>query len=290
MGTKKQHYVPQAYLENFSYAKQIWVYNRVNKKIYKSNIRDTCEKNHLYETELRNSPNHNNFVLYNAIENTFSDAEGRYANILKKVISICNNYDNRNAIILRSSEKEALANLISNLFVRNPVILDVFMDGVGDTKEISELMPYEELFNALGISESEPFFKAAYKNTIAFEEIEGSWPNIIKNSILDMYVYILKCPDGLDFVTASFPIRYTTKDLHGDEFILNSLYVPITPCFALLYLDKKVPGRTNKIFEIEEKMVNKLNLDYLKFDKNRSYSILSHNKELLERLRNKEIE
>lgn len=290
MGTKKQHYVPQVYLRNFTYTDQIWVYNRVNKKIYKSSIRDVCAKNHLYETEWINSPNDNDFVLYNAIENTFSEAEGRYAYILKKFISICNNNENRNAIILKSAEKEEMANFISNLFVRNPVMLDVFMEGFEDAKELPELIPYKELFDVLGVSGSESFFKTAYKNTITFEEVEGAWPNIIRNCLINMYVYILKSPECLDFVTASFPIMYTTKELQENETIIKSLYVPITPRFALLYLDKKAPGHTNKIFEIQEKMVNKLNLDYLKFDKNRSYKILSNDKEHLEKLKNKEAE
>jgi hypothetical protein len=288
--TKKQHYVPQVYLKNFTCTEQIWVYNRLNKKIYKSSIRDVCVKNHLYETERKNSFSDENYVLYNAIENTFSEAEGGYANILKKFISICYNKENRNALILRPAEKEEVASLISNLFVRNPVTLDVFMEGFDEAKELPELAPYTELLNIVGISESESFFKAAYKNIITFEEVEGAWPNIIKDCLINMYVYILKSPEGSNFVTASFPIMYTTKELNKNETNLKSLYVPITPRFALLYLDKKAPGRTNKILEIQEKMVNKLNLDYLKYDENRSYLILSHNKELLEKLKNKENE
>ena len=50
MSTKKQHYVPQFYLKNFSdESLQLYVLNKNIKKIYKSSVRDICSRNNLYE-------------------------------------------------------------------------------------------------------------------------------------------------------------------------------------------------------------------------------------------------
>ena len=50
MSTKKQHYVPQFYLKNFSdESLQLYVLNKNIKKIDKSSVRDICYRNNLYE-------------------------------------------------------------------------------------------------------------------------------------------------------------------------------------------------------------------------------------------------
>lgn len=48
---KKQHYVPQCYLENWSIPKthQLYVYDKIQQKIRKSNITDCASENYFYD-------------------------------------------------------------------------------------------------------------------------------------------------------------------------------------------------------------------------------------------------
>lgn len=49
--TKKQHYIPQFYLNNFmNDSGKLWVYDRLKEKIYACSPKDTACENYLYET------------------------------------------------------------------------------------------------------------------------------------------------------------------------------------------------------------------------------------------------
>ena len=46
--------------------------------------------------------------------------EGEYSPLLKRIIDICRNPQNKNALICNHEEKEMLASFVTNIFVRNP--------------------------------------------------------------------------------------------------------------------------------------------------------------------------
>ena len=55
------------------------------------------------------NPKLGKFVLENQIENYFADKEGEYSYLIKRIIDICKNPQNKNALICRHEEKEMLA-------------------------------------------------------------------------------------------------------------------------------------------------------------------------------------
>jgi hypothetical protein len=70
---KKQHYIPQFYLREFSQdGSNLFVYNLKNKKDYKCKIRNLCQNNYFYGRDLK-------------LEALFSKIEFEQASILKKI-------------------------------------------------------------------------------------------------------------------------------------------------------------------------------------------------------------
>ena len=96
--TKKQHYVPQFYLRNFtSDDNKLWVFDRVKEEYYFRTPKEVCYEKYLYETPWKDEePKLGKFVLENQIENYFADKEGEYSPLLKRIIDICRNPQNKN--------------------------------------------------------------------------------------------------------------------------------------------------------------------------------------------------
>lgn len=262
MSTKKQHYVPQFYLKNFSdESLQLYVLNKNQKKIYKSSVRDICSKNNLYEIKWQKKPTGQEaFILKNSIENSLCEMEGRYANVLQKVISICSNENNINALILNKYEKEELAEFIANLYVRNPDILKDFMEYYSDLKDSDEIKDIKECCNLLNITDFDSVFDYSVKKSIVFNDIEGVFPYFVKNSILEMHPYIWISKD-ISFITASFPIICSTNK-ENNKSMFSSLFIPLTPKIAIAYSKNKIKGKINKINFLPFKTANKINKCY----------------------------
>ena len=50
--TRRQHYVPQFYLRNFTdEINMFWIFNRSTKNFNRSKPKDICREDYLYETE-----------------------------------------------------------------------------------------------------------------------------------------------------------------------------------------------------------------------------------------------
>lgn len=120
--TKRQHYILQFYLKNFTDdSNKLWVYDRLRKKFFKNSPKDICCEKNLYETLWEDVDSRlGEFVLQNQMENKFAQQEGIYNFLLKRIINICTNTQNRAALICNKDEKRILAGFVANLFLRNP--------------------------------------------------------------------------------------------------------------------------------------------------------------------------
>ena len=105
--TKKQHYVPQFYLRNFtSDDNKLWVFDREKKEYYHSAPKDICFEKFLYETPWEDAnPKLGKYVLENQIEDYFAEKEGEYSSLLRKIIGICKETKNRNGANLQCIRK-----------------------------------------------------------------------------------------------------------------------------------------------------------------------------------------
>lgn len=86
--TKRQHYVPQFLLKNFSVdGKRVTVWDRKQRVFFESGVKDICCLDDLYEVKWKDSnPKLGTYVLDNKLEKEFSQAEGSASSVIKHII------------------------------------------------------------------------------------------------------------------------------------------------------------------------------------------------------------
>lgn len=264
--TKKQHYVPRFLLKNFSDDQEAaWCLKKSNLKVFKTNIRNICCKSYLYETRWEHPVSNKEFVLSNDIEKRFSEKEKDYADLLRRIIEICKNKENQNALIFTSSEKEKMASFVSNLFCRNPKTMECYMQEIPNEEEIDEIQIFKDILQKLGIDDFSPFYEHAYKCGICNEDYSGTIAAEVKKTLINSKVHILKSSSEENFIIGSFPLLYEEIDLGKDSFVKN-LFLPIHPKLGVLYTkkDNAFQKQSNKIIEISGSDVLKINSFFIK--------------------------
>lgn len=188
--TKKQHYLPQFYLDNFTNNKgKLWIYDQLKRNIFTSSPRDIACENYLYETRWENAnPDLGDFVLPNQIEKKFAEQEGRYSKLLKRIVSICTNTQNKKALICNREEKEILASFISNIYLRNPwsmrqADLDCVTDGIMDVEEIKAI---DFILQSMELGGTESLIKFSSKKIWLDEEFDGGIQQKFKKILRSM--------------------------------------------------------------------------------------------------------
>lgn len=176
--TKKQHYIPQFYLNNFTNdSGKLWVYDRLNRKFFASSPRDIASEKYLYETRWEDAnPKLGDFVLPNQIENKFAEQEREYSKLLQKIVSICANPQNGNALVCTKDEKESMAGFVSNVLLRNPwsmkqADLDCVTDGIMDVEEIKAI---DTMLQLMEFGGTESLVKFSSKRIWLDESFDGS--------------------------------------------------------------------------------------------------------------------
>lgn len=279
--TKKQHYVPQFYLRSFTPDdNKLWVYDRVKEQYYFQTPKEVCYENYLYETPWEDeNPKLGKFVLENQIENYFADKEGEYSLLLKRIIDICRNPQNKNALICNHEEKEMLASFVANIFVRNPWSLKQIESDLPleELKKNEEIQAIEQVIQIMGLGDIDSLVKAADKKVWLTEEFNGSR---LAPYILEMN-YIFLVSDEAQFITSSFPAIYELSDIEEDRLIPSNIYLPVHPQIALLYNGAVSKTKSNRLNIIDREMVHKLNSFYLKRDMGQIRFLIAKDKESL---------
>ena len=125
--TKKQHYLPKAYLQFFAQQerkkKKIYAYFISEKTVRYIPIDDICQKQYLYE-QWFTFPGDSNIYMYapNEIENSFIEEEGQYAAITKRIIDETCSSD---IVILTAEERRKLAQFMSRIVHRSPEMIHI---------------------------------------------------------------------------------------------------------------------------------------------------------------------
>lgn len=98
--TKKQHYIPQFHLKNFTdNNSKIWILNKNNNRLYKNSIENVCARNYLYETKWKEPFINQKFISANIYRKNLSIREGGYATLLRQIIKMCNDKTNEKGAI-----------------------------------------------------------------------------------------------------------------------------------------------------------------------------------------------
>lgn len=283
--TKKQHYIPQFYLNNFTNdSGKLWVYDRLKEKIYACSSRDIACENYLYETCWENAnPKLGKFVLPNQIENKFAVKESRYSKLLQKIIVVCSDPQNKRALICSKEEKGILASFVSNMFLRNPwsmkeADLECITDGIMDVEEIKDINMMLQLMEFGG---TESLVKFASKMVWLDEDFDGSMQQESTKDLWGLKYCFIKT-EKKQFVTSSFPV------LHGiDETTVEEekiIYFPLHPHIALLYGNSLPHKVWNRMGVLPEGDIDFWNRQYYKLEIEKVRFIYAKEKSVLEKL------
>ena len=278
--TKKQHYVPQFYLRNFtSDDNKLWVFDRIKEEYYFRTPKEVCYEKYLYETPWNEDPKLGKFVLENQIENYFADKEGEYSPLLKRIIDICRNSQNKNALICNHEEKKRLASFVANVFERNPWSLKQIESDLPleELKKNEEIQAIERIIQIMGFGDIDSLVKAADKRVWLTEEFDGSR---LAPRILEMnYTFLVS--NGEPFITSSFPAIYELCDIEERGLMPSNIYLPVHPQIALLYNGTIPKMKSNRLKTVGEEIVHELNSVYLKSDVEQMRFLIARDKESL---------
>ncbi|WP_193708439.1 DUF4238 domain-containing protein [Alkalibaculum sporogenes] len=288
--TRRQHYVPQFYLRNFiDNSKMFWIYNRSKKNINRSRPKDICRVDYLYETEWKKSNEKlGKYVLLNSMENTFSFQEKEYSKVLNQIFTVCEMPSNQNALICSSTEKNILAQFITNMLLRNPWSLRQYMQKncSNDIQGYEELEAIKELLDLLGFGGFESLCEVANKRILLDEKFTGGIPENLIEEVRTMNFSILKTEE-MKFITSDFPVLYETFDTDEGITKLLWIYLPISSKYALFYSGNNVSRNfRNRLVVLENEKATKMNFFYLKQEKEQSKFLIAEDKNVLEKLVN----
>ena len=265
--TKKQHYIPQFYLKNFAGNDgKLWVYDRIEKKYFKSDPKDICCEKYLYEMPWENAnPKLGKYILPNQIEDDFAKKESEYSKLLEKITKICSYSQNKRALVCHKDEKRLLASFVANIFLRNPWSLErANINSVPDElMKNKEIQSIDELLKTMNFGGIESLVKAVNKKIWLDEEFIGNVPKQRINDVLDLNFSILVSKKQ-QFITSSFPVVYTTYDSQDEKTHFNSLFLPIHSYIGLIYTHCAISKYfQNRMIVIESNVVNQINQWYL---------------------------
>ncbi len=257
--TKNQHYVHVGYLKNFADEEGfVYVWDKVKDRSFKAHPVDICREDYLYETEWPDAPGDRRFVLLNQIEKTLSKEEGKYSALVRKILSVVLDEKNRGAIVCRDKdERETLASLVANLYLRNPVIID--------TEEIrnvpKSIMNHEVvksiefILDALGMKGIESMVEqASLRAWVDPKMNNGTHERLVRDLLKADMLFLIS--EGEPFITSNFPSMLLTNGAQsGIRF-----YLPLSPKCAVLYDDSKAfRHRRNRIVKLDDEDVRTFN-------------------------------
>ena len=283
--TKKQHYLPQFYLNNFvNNSGKLWIYDRLKGNIFASDSRNIGCENYLYETRWEDAnPELGDFVFPNQIEKQFSEQEGRYSKLLKRIVSICVNPQNKRALICNEEDKELLASFVSNMLLRNPwsmkvAGLDCVTDGV---MEMEEIKITDTILQHLNLGGTKSLVKFSGKKIWLDEEFDGGMQQESTKMLRSMkFCFIISKNE--EFVTSSFPVLNGIDETTEENEKIT--YFPLHPQIAIFYGNSISRKVWNRVKPMDGKDIDLFNKEYLKLDIDKIRFIYAKEKKILDHL------
>lgn len=255
--TKRQHYVPKAYLKNFAAKDQdvprVYAVFPNNKESKLVSIEDICFRAYLYD-QIAIDPDSGAriFAEANKLEDSFIEYEGNYATIISK---LKRNLDNTNKWTLLPEEIEQLKQFVSILVFRNPVfvhMLNCMIDRLyaNDPKSMDRIKKQfpDTPSNILMALLANEFLK------MQISPDTGMLPRAMLKTMDEAQVCIFKTQDSF-FITSDMPV----VNIHGkkDGIAYDLLGMPITPSLFLAFVDTKL--RIPQVVQIDECNTKRIN-------------------------------
>ena len=233
--TRKQHYVPKAYLKNFSVSnqksEQVYVVLLMMKmqKWFQSTI-FAVVLTYMIKIAIDPDSKTHVFAAPNEIENSFIELEGEYATIISKIKNALRDSDE---FELARVEIDKLRQFMSSLLFRNPVfvhlsnyIIDTqYKNDPQHIKHVKDIFPDVPQNVYLSMLANE-FLKMNIAPDV------GLFPRALAETMKESQLCIFKAK-GSVFVTSDMPVVNIYGEKDGIEYDL--LGMPITPELFLAF-------------------------------------------------------
>lgn len=254
--TKKQHYVPQFYMKSWCDEDGKMAYLNVEK----GQCSHIAPKSCCYiENGYEYGKIKDNWVLPNDMEKKYGDLEDKVGKLLKRAFSMLKDNANHDALIFNKDEKRLLKEFAVTMIIRNPTL-----DTNGTEIKIceNELRHIEATLDELSFEYDPELLQNIVKQLIRNHDfpndndlqIGGSMYRAFMEPIETAKLYVMKSNNK--FVFSSNPgVFWGNKEY-------TSLYLPISPMYALYFTTKNVVLRPNKINVIPDENAYMLNKFY----------------------------
>ena len=255
--TRRQHYVPRAYLKNFSFDKgktpHVYAVFPNAKESVPVSIEKICCHAYLYE-QIAVDPDSglHIFAAPNEIEGIFSKIEGRYDAIISKLKS---DLKEKNDFELETEEIKVLKEFLSLLLFRNPIFVHISNTVVEkqyaqDPKYIEHILgEFPDIPPSVFISH------VAHDTLKTFLLISAlAMVDTMKNSEICIFR-----ANSASFITSAMPVKNIYGETDGIEYDLVGM--PITPDLFLAFVD--VEMRIPQVVKIDEYSVKRINSRHL---------------------------
>ena len=269
--TKRQHYVPKAYLKYFSVDEEktphVYAVFPNGKEPQKVSIEKICCSSYLYD-QIAIDPDTGAriFAAPNELENMFNPVESKYAVIVSKLKA---DLREKNDFELTAEEIEVLKGFLSLQLWRNPIfvhtsncIIDrLFAKDTGYIDYIQNEFPDEKSNLMIAHLANESLKRFLLLSTIAMAD-----------TMDESHFCIFRTQDSL-FVTSDMPVVNIYGEEQGIQYDLVGM--PITPELFMAFIDAEcdIP----KVLSIDNRSVRRINSRQQK----PKSTLISNKKELL---------
>lgn len=218
---KKQHYVPQLLLKNFSYGNKhkIFCFVKSNDRIFPTNVIDSASENGFYNLQIDSEKY--------TLEHELCKLEGTYAPVVQK---IC---EKESLEGITREERHVLCNFVANLLLRvkkQRAFFDQLNTSMTEWLQDMGFKPNEvQNFETLGQEDIEKQHIEFITNERVFE---------LSKRFYDKPIALLKAPNGSYFVISDSPVAMYNH-FGGDKGISVSgveIQVPLSKKLCLSFV------------------------------------------------------
>ena len=270
--TKRQHYVPKAYLKEFSFDEHkvphVYAVFPKSKESVSVSIEKICCQSYLYD-QIAIDPDSEAhiFAAPNEIESFFSIIEGRYATVISKIKS---NLLETNDFELTDEEISVLKGFMSLLLWRNPIFVHI-SNAIVD-KQYAQDPKYIEYVQKEFPDIPTNVFISHLAHKFLKEQLLILMLSLF-DTMKDSQICIFKT-NSSPFITSAMPVDNIYGEKNGIKYDLMGM--PITPELFLAFVD--IETIIPKVVMMDEESVKRINSRQLGGRKN---ILISNRKDLL---------
>lgn len=262
---KKQHYVPQFYLNGFTNnERKLYCFKKENGQSFYAHPADICRDLFHYEVPWGQSNNliGQNYVLQGTIEDAFGEREKVFAPTLKRIISICSSNVNKNALICSKEEHETLCEMIADFIVRNPNSINKkhFSEEKERILHTDDFKVFSNDAKSLGFNDITPIIEYVQQSELyGMGDFDKTFMRIKENLLELTYAFHLS---QNSFITSDSPVIYKIED----EKIAMA-YLPLCSHLAVTFSNKcKNRNCRNRCSSLSDDLIKKCNGQYIDYD------------------------